>query len=491
MRDKIALMCVSRRLRSICETPSLWRKFEWPNYDVRDELCVKSVVKWCGEHVKFLSFPDHVTPSKAVKMLSHCENVLRLDIPTTKLDNAQLRNVLDRMNLLQKLDIKWSFEIWHILKLTGNHGNLKELTIRVFQYMKHFADSTGAFVASTHLWIKEWMLKGFIPQNINFVNPGFECNLLSELLRVWLKLNCNSPAGRTGFLKYYNKTWFNLPVIPDFQLEFGQAAVLPMVKTSHFGILGLDSDWVLVTECVHENETVYKVACITPSWLGLVRNKNFSYVDAPFLKFVIHFDLSCCEYLLSDHLEQLAVTCPNLQQLNVMDSDECLRNLRGLQAIATYCDNLQGLNLLGIPVTEIENQVQLWQILSNIQLTHLAVCLCVMEPVVVNDRNKLIEVYQKFVVLKALEFHSTSSPDYCCYEHEKLSGRETLLLSYFPVLEFCIINNIHLLALQHIINNCKELKYLNCSSSVNGRSLLPVYSNYTLIQLISVLLTTL
>ena len=53
VRDKIRLRCASRKLRSICETPSLWRKFEWPCYEDRDceELCLQSVLQSYGEHV--------------------------------------------------------------------------------------------------------------------------------------------------------------------------------------------------------------------------------------------------------------------------------------------------------------------------------------------------------------------------------------------------------------------------------------------------------
>ena len=33
-RDRTTLRCVSKTLRSICEIPSLLRKFEWPSYDL-------------------------------------------------------------------------------------------------------------------------------------------------------------------------------------------------------------------------------------------------------------------------------------------------------------------------------------------------------------------------------------------------------------------------------------------------------------------------
>ena len=64
VRDKVKLRYVSRRLRVVSETPSLWRKFVWPCYDRREERCVMNVLKACGVHIKILVFPDHVTPSR-------------------------------------------------------------------------------------------------------------------------------------------------------------------------------------------------------------------------------------------------------------------------------------------------------------------------------------------------------------------------------------------------------------------------------------------
>ena len=469
IRDRIALRCVSKKLRSIYETPLLWRNFEWPTYDLRDELRVSNVLKWCGEHVNQLSFPDHVTPKK---MLNYCSNVTMLNIPTTKLDHNQLRSVLDHMKYLQKLDIKWNFQIWHLLNFTHDHPNLKEVTVRV--YMRTL--NTEAFIKSTHLWVNHWMLKGFVPSNINFVNAGLGCeygSLVGELLRVWLKLNPNSPAGRTGVVKYFNKTWLNLhPDIPEFELEFSQSTVLPMVKISHFGILGLEIDWALVTKCFSGQETVYKAACISPAWL--VEDKEFSYVNSPILNSVVNFDLSNCDHLLSGHLEQLAISCPNIQQLNVQYSESCLKSLQGLRAIATLCEKLQGLNILGI--TEIESQVQLWQILSYSKLTYLAIDLCVVKPLEVTDGDKLVELYQHFVTLKALEFYSTTISNYCEECETIRNNDKTLpLLSYFLYLEFCLIDDVQSSVVQDIVSSCKKLKYFRCSSVRD--MLLPVHSS--------------
>ena len=125
---------------------------------------------------------------------------------------------------------------------------------------------------------------------------------------------------------------------------------------------------------------------------------------------MVEFDVSSGR-LCSEHLEQLAIACPNLQRLNLrqkmshdhdlgVHSTQCLISLRGLHAIANLCHNLQGLNLLNIPVNEVENQTQLWEILSGMKFTHLAVELCVLLPTV-NDEQNLINLFSKCRRLQA------------------------------------------------------------------------------------------
>ena len=57
-RDLVRLRCVSRKIRSISEVPSLWNTFLWPWYDKREERSVNDVLKVCGTHVNQLIFPD-------------------------------------------------------------------------------------------------------------------------------------------------------------------------------------------------------------------------------------------------------------------------------------------------------------------------------------------------------------------------------------------------------------------------------------------------
>jgi len=462
VRDRIRLRCVSRKLRSICETSSLWHEFEWSCYEDRDceEFCIRSVLMSCGEHVQLLSFPDYVPPSTLIKFLDHCRHVIQLCIPTTELDLEQMRSVLDNMKQLQKLDTKWNRESWRLLTLAFN-THLKELTLRVNMHIMggntgYHMVNVGPFVVPMYAWVKEWMSSKFVPHNINFITSSFDNDfhaLASEMFRVWFLLNCNSPPGCSGILKFYNKKSLDFfSNIPEFQIEFGQTAVLPVAKTSDFGVLGLDAKypWIFLTSCVYCGEIVYKAASMRSF------EEELNHVGPPISNSVVDFDLSCCNCLLSGHLEQVAIACPNLQRLSLQSSKKCLTSLQGLQSIASYCTNLQGLNVIGI--TNIEDKVQFWEVLSNMKLTHLALEMCVTEPSDKNEKIKMIELCQKLDTLIAIELHS----DWFCDICKSIRDKESIMIAYFPSLIFCIISDIHPKAIQSIINACKKLKYLNC-----------------------------
>ena len=64
-----------------------------------------------------------------------------------------------------------------------------------------------------------------------------------KLLQKWQHWNSKVPANHNAWLKIYSrfKTPLNLsPILPAFQLQFGQAAVLPLVQVKQCNTLGLD-----------------------------------------------------------------------------------------------------------------------------------------------------------------------------------------------------------------------------------------------------------
>ena len=105
------------------------------------------------------------------------------------------------------------------------------------------------------------------------------------------------------------------------------------------------------------------------------------------------------------HLEQLAIACPNLERLNLGKAQNCLQSFQGLHAIVDICQNLQGLNLVGIPVSSVESYLLLWELLSSIKkLTHLAIDLCMLiqcSNCDSADKEKLIGMLGKCGSLKA------------------------------------------------------------------------------------------
>ena len=195
-RDKLRLQFVSRRLRSVIEIPSLWNEFAWPYYHINDEGRVKYVLKAYGQHVKRLSFPHHVTPAILTGMLSYCNNVVQLSLPSTKLDPEELGKILLQMGHLQRLDVEWDIDIKQLLMQIS--VNLKELTIRLKKTV-----SREEIIRSTDSWVRNWLLKRLIPQEVNIVsNVDFLRHNYKRAIRdCWVTLNSESPAGYTGRVK--------------------------------------------------------------------------------------------------------------------------------------------------------------------------------------------------------------------------------------------------------------------------------------------------
>ena len=242
------------------------------------------------------------------------------------------------------------------------------------------------------------------------------------------------PTGTTANFKVYN-SYSKVPLnfsrtLPYFQLQVeGSGKVtIPCVILSDFGILELYNDVALITDCQYGGRTLCMVRYHTD--YDIMRHRTDNYFVSKIMdsihigKFgnlscVTHVDFSYCYSLRSGHLEQLAIACPNLQRLNLQDCYCCLESLQGLQAIASHCHNLQGLNLLGILcVSKVEDQTRLWEILSNMKLTHLGVKCCVLRSQAAN-KEKLICLYQKCWTIRGLQ---------CSYCHPHPSEDEDSLM---------------------------------------------------------------
>ena len=183
---------MSRRLRSISETPSVWRELVWPDYNYCEQNHLCNVLKICGIHIRRLSFPQHVIGplalptivktvskdnqailklvemSEVLKILQYCSNVTHLSLPV--LDHPishdpdeELKEAVQKMEHLTSLSIHCHDSFLPYLTLTAP---LKELTIHAANLGSHAllyrkGDSKGS--------IEKWVANGFSPQNLNIV----------------------------------------------------------------------------------------------------------------------------------------------------------------------------------------------------------------------------------------------------------------------------------------------------------------------------------
>jgi len=449
-RDRFGLRFVSQGLRVVSETSILWREFVWPYYDTREEFCVNYMFRKYGEHIKRLAFPGYLLP-KLDEILPCCCNVRHFSLPVVMILSpyqlALLGEAIQHMKHLQMLEIGYDeYDIGPLL-LIG--VGLKELTVCVGE----------ARLGSFAVWVKKWVDMEFRPPNFNIIfSARFNHRPdIQDLAENWQQWNSVVPVGHTANIKFYerHKIPFNVyPIVPAFQLEFGKSAVLPFAVAKQCGIQGVD--YLVVSDCCRDGKMMYKATHTSVDCL------KFNCIITS-LRFVTHFDVGQCESFLPSHLEEVAIACPNLQQLVLARCTSCLKSLHGLRAIAKHCYNLQGLNILSIAVIHVEDQVELWEILSNLKLTHLVANYCLISPcaaVADRDKEKMICFYQKCSHLVAIE----SSTSINCKGCRFLVDEDLLVLREFPSLRYLKLFNFK--SVEGIITDCKEVKCFVIHSTI-------------------------
>jgi len=338
------------------------------------------------------------------------------------------------------------------LKVTA--ASVRELTVQI--------DRHDVYDAIRN--IESWAERGnLLPSIINILSENGV--IASDLHFSWsipfLNINQSFEIG----LYDIKKVPMNLyPPMPLKKLYYGQReGKLPLVQLSNHGILGLKHDIFYLSD--YDDNGVVKHTAIPYGkrcQIAQIERQHLNKINH--LHSVSYINLSNAG-VLPHHLEQLAIACPNLQRLNLMENIYCLKNFNGLQSIVRTCVNLQGLNLAGISMLLIESpHLHLWELLSSsIKLTHLAINLCVLNPSGSFDgyRKDFINKFKSCHSLQALEIHCCDRI-YCCRQENK-----DYLFSYFPSLTYCrIIDFPYYPGLVHAINNCHQLKCLYEKSEI-------------------------
>ena len=237
-RDLVKIRYVSRRVRAVSETSSLWSEFVWPLYDHREEHSVMNLLKICGQYVKRLIFPDHVTPFALYEMVSHCKNITQLSIPTgTEIDVRKLSKAVQCMQDIEKLEVKFSGA--DITPLLGIR-DLYKLTIYV---------PRGTCRSSQcESWVRQWKGNSFLPPKLTFVADGMPAGIQISLLELLVDMFVyfKQHKGYESCFKLYSD--FHAPLnlfsyLPEFQMFYGKTAMTPFVQCSDYGIFGLEEDF--------------------------------------------------------------------------------------------------------------------------------------------------------------------------------------------------------------------------------------------------------
>jgi len=345
-----------------------------------------------------LAFPDHVPPTSLIEMLNHCNNVTQLSLPrglppVTELDSKELRLAVQHMKHLEKLEVQLSTDIKPLLQI----GGLKELTVHVPKQHHSLFPS----------WVEKWMKKHCLPCNFNVVLEMFgaysvDTNLMELLLRL-----VDAPLiGYTSYFKlYYNfEVPLNLfPNLPFYQLEIGQTVIQPIVSTSKFKIMNMEYDTFVLTDQVCNGKQHCKADSdlLTVSFSGpLLVNNSVASLECV-TELTIWLDNDSV-----DTLKQLPTSCPNIQRLSVIGRSIAVSVLDGLRAIALHCLNLHGLNLLDGGGESLKDfHISMWEILSEMKLTHLLLETCAIFGFNA-DEQKLSYIFQKCSTLQALQIQN-------------------------------------------------------------------------------------
>ena len=437
--DRLTLRYVCRKLREVSLTPSLWRVFVWEDCTCREEKRLYNVMETCGVHLKRLSFPQQlVAPSalpiicgttqrlmkmsEMVKVLQYCCNLTHLNLPSLDYAvncpddvDAKLKKTIEEMEHLEVLNIHCAttFRPYLHLKI-----KLKELTIRSVIHSKKDIEGT-----------LDWATNGFTPPNLNIVVLNGSIFSAMErfkefLLAAWPKWNSQIPTGHVACLKLYGSYKAPLNLFQKatmFQLQYGETVVLPFVSpTSDDGdktvpmfqqgyavpvVRFMFDSWLLLTDHDDGNKMVYKAKFfLRPSHTMHCIIRDHGQDTQLRLDDIVtnltELDLSGG----SGNFKQMFVNCPQLQRLNL----ESYRSLRpeDLQEISACCYNLQDLNLLGIPISDVEFCMKAWEILSNMKLIYLSIDISFFGSSLVMDNiqaKQLVALFTQCTTLQALE----------------------------------------------------------------------------------------
>ena len=486
-RDRMMMRNVSQRFRNVAEIPLLWKEFTLYYHDMG---IMENLLKVIGEHVRKMYMDT---------------NDIHLNL-FESLSLFWLIGIVKAMPHLHHLELMLSLKGFHPLYNTRYHseddvsewyGYIQDV-IRLLYIIPVSVKKLDLVLSSpTDL---EPVIKGIqkffnwrdsaLPSIINIFgrfnitatdNSTYDKSYEVYLGRQGIQLRQDSmlPAYAIGNLfKFWSTSAFNLssfssfeirlydsvprplnlfPPVPVRNYKFGPAATPTLIQLPAYDIVGLKDNIFHFSEYIDDHGMVCHAVTLDHGDCGsLIEERHITCI--PHLRTVSYIDISY-KNVNSNHLQELAVACPNLQQLHLQGNVNCLQDLQGLQAIVDKCKNIKSLNLAGIDVSWVESYLLMWDLLSSLKkLTLLTIDLCMISLYDSDDddKQKLVTMCKSCHNLLALNVHLGHQS---CIECN--SRNENFLISHFPSLTYCALWGIEYSSVEHAFTNCRHLKYLH------------------------------
>ena len=495
--DRMGMRHISQRFRYVAEIPLLWKEFTVYNQENRP--CLKryhvgimaNLLKVIGEHVRKVYVSNMLT-EKVLQMVwnTNWRNVTDLIL----YDGDYLSEFIQSMPHLQNLklmcglygyyhiaseDIDYSCAVVDMAGLLGIiEGRIRKLDCYLMNSCEHeyvvggiqkFANEGHVLPSIINIFSEFWIKA---TNNDNTVNSP---RVTFKLFKFWSKSAFNLSSFEINLYDHTETIPMNIfPHVPVRTYKFGAAEATPtLIRFSDYGIVNLKDRIFHLSEYIDDHGMISHVVTLDHGDCrhSLLEERHLSCTH---LHTVSYVDISY-QNVNSNHLQQLAVVCPNLQQLYLKGNVNCLKDLQGLHAIVNTCQNLKSLNLAGISALLVESYLLLWELLSSIKkLTYLAIDLCMilLYDFDDDDEQKLFTMCKGCHSLLALDIYlgeGHREREYRKYTWCQHRGRErsiecnnineNFLFSHFPSLAYCTMSDRYSSG-AHAVTDCHYLKYL-------------------------------
>ena len=493
--DRIMMLHISQRFRNMAEIPLLWRHFKLKNHHMIPSN-IKSLLKVIRKHVRSMHIYIRDVPSNFEKIMCNVKwrRVTHL-ILYEGLSLELLDMTVDAMPHLQYLGMKLSFKRYNDDYDTYYGGIrdtvalLKAIPVRltVLMFVLSLPTDLESVVTGIQVFVNEYyadalpsLIKIFGRFNITATDNSaynhtsgnygqrhrrnidssvrITANATDNLFKFWSKSAFSlSPFVIQLYDKVPNDTPIRLfPPVPMRSYKFGKAATPTLIQLPAYGIVGLKDNMFHFSKYIDDHGMVRHAVTLDHGDCGsLIEERHITCT--PHLHTVSYVDISY-ENVNSNHLQQLAIACPNLQQLHLQGNVNCLKDLQGLQAIVDKCKNLKNLNLAGIDVSRVESYLLLWDILSSLKKLNLLtidLCMILLYDYDDDDKKKLVTMCKSCYSLLALNVHLGHRS---CIECN--SSNENFLFSHFPSLTYCALWGVEYSSVKPAFTNCRHLKYI-------------------------------